>query len=76
MMDGHSLSKITQGVTTEIMSEARTPTPYNANNEDSIGFSAFAQRIPEWIPRIRPWLHFGGWLKAMEGVSKRGLFSL
>ena len=65
MKDGRCLSKITQGITTEIMGEAWTPAPVGAD-------SALASGIPEdWKDRARSWHRFGSWLDAMveAGVS-------
>lgn len=71
MIDGRCLSKITQGVTTEIMGEAWTPAPYGENIQNPIGFSVYAQKLPEWIERAKTWARFGDWLSAMasHGVS-------
>lgn len=71
MIDGRSLSKITQGVTTEIMGEAWTPAPYGEKIQNPIGFSTYAQRLPEWVERAKSWARFGDWLDAMidHGVS-------
>ncbi len=65
MKDGRCLSKITQGITSEIMGEAWTPAPVGAD-------SALASGIPEdWKDRARSWHRFGSWLDAMveAGVS-------
>ena len=71
MIDGRSLSKITQGVTTEIMGEGWTPAPYGGNIENPIGFTVYAQRLPEWVERAKTWTRFGDWLSAQKeaGVS-------
>lgn len=71
MIDGRSLSKIAQGVTTEIMGEAWTPAPYGDRIENPIGFSTYAKRLPEWVERAKTWSRFGDWLSAMteHGVS-------
>ena len=71
MIDGRCLSKITQGVTTEIMGEAWTPAPYGPKIQNPIGFSTYAQRLPEWVERAKTWTRFGDWLSAQQeaGVS-------
>ncbi|MCA9837832.1 MAG: D-aminoacylase [Trueperaceae bacterium] len=71
MMDGRSLSKITQGVTTEIMGEAWTPAPFNENVENPIGLSEYSKRLPEWSLRASTWERFSDWLEDMveHGVS-------
>lgn len=71
MIDGRSLSKITQGVTTEIMGEVWTPAPYGGKIDDPLRLAPFPQRAPDWEPRIREWVRFGNWLEAMmdQGVS-------
>ena len=58
MRDGRCLSKITQGITTEIMGEAWTPAPVAAG-------SALSGRIPDdWKDRAASWMRFGNWLDA------------
>jgi N-acyl-D-aspartate/D-glutamate deacylase len=70
MVDGRCLSKITQGVTTEIMGEAWTPAPFGGKIDEPIRH-AWAHLVPEWKERIRGWHRFGDWLEAMieHGVS-------
>jgi N-acyl-D-aspartate/D-glutamate deacylase len=71
MVDGRSLSKITQGVTTEVMGEGWTPAPYGGRIEDPLANSLFTQHVGEWRDRMRTWSRFGDWLEAMveQGVS-------
>jgi N-acyl-D-amino-acid deacylase len=71
MIDGRSLSKITQGVTTEIMGEAWTPAPFGGEIADPMDGALFTHRVPEWQERARGWRRFGDWLDAMvaAGVS-------
>ena len=71
MVDGRSLSKLLQGVTTEIMGEAWTPAPYDEKMQDPIGFSVYAEKLGGWVERARGWRRFGDWLTEMEaeGVS-------
>jgi dihydroorotase/N-acyl-D-amino-acid deacylase len=71
MLDGCCLSKITQGVTTEIMGEGWTPAPFGGQIEDPFANSLFAHRVPEWQERVRTWKRFRDWLEAMiaHGVS-------
>jgi N-acyl-D-amino-acid deacylase len=72
--DGHSLSKVTQGVTTEIMGEAYTPAPWNDNVQPFAEFffpytdSAAVQAA---VASFRGPHGFGAWLEAMErhGIS-------
>lgn len=72
MVDARCLSKITQGVTTEIMGEDATPAPYGGR-EDQSSFirSVMLQLAPEWKEVIPTWTHFRDWLEAMveRGVS-------
>lgn len=70
MVDGRCLSKITQGVTTEIMGEAWTPAPYGGRINDLIN-TPFLELIPEWVERMQSWNRFRDWLEAMmeHGVS-------
>lgn len=68
MRDGRCLSKITQGVTTEIMGEAWTPAPIAAGDDAT----ALSSRIPDdWKDRAATWHRFGDWLDATveAGVS-------
>jgi dihydroorotase/N-acyl-D-amino-acid deacylase len=71
MLDGRCVSKITQGITSEIMGESWTPAPYSENIENTLEFGAFADRLPEWIERAKTWRRFGNWLEFMmtTGVS-------
>ncbi len=70
MVDGRCLSKITQGVTTEIMGEAWTPAPIGGRNMDDLRHTPYAP-LDEWRERATGWTRFGYWLEAMvkEGVS-------
>ncbi|MER3553632.1 MAG: dihydroorotase [Meiothermus sp.] len=68
LRDGRCLSKITQGVTCEIMGEAWTPAPFGGE----IRARNFAPYVPEeWNKRMKGWKRFGDWLEALHahGVS-------
>lgn len=73
LTDGRVVSKITQGVTTEIMGEGWTPAPFGGKIKDPwapgtkvrIGEEAYA----EWDALARTWTRFGDWLAEFE---KRG----
>jgi dihydroorotase/N-acyl-D-amino-acid deacylase len=73
MHDPRSLSKITQGVTTEIMGEGWTPAPAGGRIEDA--FRDLPQKyralIGDWPERAKGWIRFRDWLDAMvaRGVS-------
>lgn len=72
MLDGRCLSKITQGITTEIMGEAWTPAPVVGRNSDPLENALFILGLSdEWTERMRGWQRFGDWLAAYEeaGVS-------
>ena len=71
MIDGRCLSKITQGVTTEIMGESWTPAPFGGKIEDPLSEHPFARLVPEWGEKARTWRRFRDWLEAMleHGVS-------
>ncbi|MCS7050554.1 MAG: D-aminoacylase [Thermomicrobium sp.] len=71
MIDGRSVSKIAQGVTTEIMGEGWTPAPFGGRIREPIPSAYFARRLPEWDARAREWRRFRDWLEAMveRGVS-------
>ncbi|MDE0461077.1 MAG: D-aminoacylase [Caldilineaceae bacterium] len=72
MIDGRCLSKITQGVTTEIMGEAWTPAPVAGRHTDPMENAILPMPISdEWQEKIRGWTRFGHWLQAVAdaGVS-------
>src|SRR6266498_1534769 len=58
MLDGRCLSKITQGVTTEIMGEAWTPAPFGGRIPEPFSQSFVARELPEWEERARGWRRF------------------
>ena len=62
MTDGRCLSKITQGITTEVMGETSTPAPHGGKGGGLPG---------EWKEWAKQWSRFGDWLEAVEseGVS-------
>jgi N-acyl-D-aspartate/D-glutamate deacylase len=72
--DGRALSKVTQGVTTEIMGEAYTPAPWNDNVAAFADFFfpyADSAAIGAAVAPFRGPHGFGAWLDAMErrGIS-------
>lgn len=69
MQDGRCLSKITQGVTTEIMGEAWTPAPAVGRNPDPMSGGFFLLESEEWSQRARTWTRFRHWLEAMIDVG-------
>ena len=69
MRDGRSLSKITQGVTTEIMGEAWTPAPFGGHIHDPFEGAFTALDIAAWAERARDWRRFGDWLHAETTVA-------
>ncbi|MBV7329582.1 hypothetical protein KFU94_15310 [Chloroflexi bacterium TSY] len=71
MVDGRSLSKITQGVTTEIMGEGWTPAPCGGQIDDPFTASLVSFDVGDWRPRMTEWSRFGHWMDAMmeQGVS-------
>jgi N-acyl-D-aspartate/D-glutamate deacylase len=69
MIDGRSVSKLVQGVTTEVMGEGWTPAPYGGMVSE---IEPPMPGVPdEWRERIPSWRRFSDWLEAMErdGVS-------
>lgn len=75
LTDGRSLSKITQGVTTEIMGEFWTPAPFGGRIDDPWAI-ALVHRLEDeerakWDEIARGWTRFGDWLHDLEqhGVS-------
>jgi dihydroorotase/N-acyl-D-amino-acid deacylase len=73
MRDPRCLSKITQGVTTEIMGEGWTPAPVGGRFDDAFHELSRKQReaITDWIEPAHGWHRFGDWLAALveRGVS-------
>ena len=73
MHDPRDGSKITQGVTTEIMGEGWTPAPTGGRIKDSFQDLSQKQRalISEWIEPAKGWTRFRNWLDALveRGVS-------
>jgi dihydroorotase/N-acyl-D-amino-acid deacylase len=59
--DGGALSKIFQGVTTEIMGESTTPAPLNRNINGAVSPADTTA-----VRRAREWVRFGAWLEEME----------
>src|SRR5712692_5322014 len=66
MVDACCLSKITQGVTTEIMGEAWTPAPFGGKIQEPFSPIIRSYHLPEWEERSRGWRRFGDWLAAMR----------
>ncbi|MFN8493459.1 MAG: D-aminoacylase [Caldilineaceae bacterium] len=72
MIDGRCLSKITQGVTTEIMGEDWTPGPFGGKiKESELDRDPMLATVPEWRKRIPTWKRLRDWFDAMleAGVS-------
>ncbi|MEM7531257.1 MAG: D-aminoacylase [Chloroflexota bacterium] len=70
MYDPRSLSKVTQGVTTEIMGEGWTPAPHGGKLDlDWISRRQELAARPEWLERIPTWTQFRDWLEAMVDVG-------
>jgi dihydroorotase/N-acyl-D-amino-acid deacylase len=74
LKDSRSISKVTQGVTTEILGEAWTPAPCGGENLTPFGtvLRTYDQEFAEeWEERARTWTRFGDWLADTEsrGVS-------
>lgn len=71
MVDGRCVSKITQGITTEIMGEAWTPAPVGGRNDGGISTAVYGDRVDDWVQPSTTWTRFRHWLEAFEaaGVS-------
>ena len=65
MRDGRCLSKITQGVTTEIMGEVWTPAPFGGRIGDPFEGAPVSEPPSEWLHQAREWRRFRDWLDAM-----------
>ena len=60
LRDGRCLSKITQGVTTEIMGEGWTPAPCGGQITDPYALSLGAPiDVGEWREQMKGWRRFG-----------------
>ena len=72
MADQRCLSKIKQGVTTEIMGEGWTPAPQGGLlNRDILERAAKTWNIGEWLELLPSWTRFRDWLEALtaKGVA-------
>jgi len=73
MLDARCLSKITQGVTTEIMGEKWTPAPAGGRTDEdnTLDFLHASEELAPWEERARSWTRFSDWFNAMmdRGVS-------
>ena len=70
LSDGRSLSKVTQGVTTEIMGESWTPAPFGGRIAAPFPEDLRARigdRYEEWNERARAWRGLGDWLDDIVG---------
>jgi N-acyl-D-amino-acid deacylase len=69
LKDGTSLSKLAQGVTTEIMGEGWTPAPVGGRFTDPL--ESTHPEYPAWNDTAKGWTQFSDWLKAMvqRGVA-------
>lgn len=61
--DGSALSKLFQGVTTEIMGESNSPAPLAPGEPATHAVDSIAER------RTREWRRFSGWLEEMEAAG-------
>lgn len=73
-VDGRSVSKVTQGVTTEIMGEGWTPAPFGGKIAAPFAEGLVRRLGPDYeavLARARSWSRFGDWLEFLEtrGVS-------
>ncbi|MBM4419686.1 MAG: amidohydrolase family protein [Chloroflexi bacterium] len=70
LSDGRAISKVTQGVTTEIMGELWTPGPFGGLRQSPF-LSGFGVVSAELEREARQWTRFGHWMDAMlaRGVS-------
>ncbi|GAC1403724.1 MAG: D-aminoacylase [Chloroflexota bacterium] len=71
MIDPRCLSKITQGVTTEIMGEAWTPAPAGGKVDHEVFPWDRNESLLAWRDKVKTWTRFRHWLDAMsvEGVT-------
>jgi N-acyl-D-amino-acid deacylase len=64
--DGRLLSKATQGVTTEIMGEMWTPSPFGGRIDNPMRSSVISADMGHWEEQAREWTSFRDWLEAIE----------
>ncbi|HWV23103.1 MAG TPA: D-aminoacylase [Thermomicrobiales bacterium] len=68
MLDNRVVSKVTQGVTTEILGEGWTPAPFGGRIDAPFGSAL--KRNPDLAEKLdaqgRTWTRFGDWLAAIE----------
>lgn len=64
---GASLSKVTQGVTTEILGEGWTPAPFGGRITDPLG--GYSSAPDEVLERVRSWSRFGHWMDYLGTVG-------
>jgi N-acyl-D-aspartate/D-glutamate deacylase len=67
LRDGRCLSKITQGVTTEIMGEGWTPAPFGGEVASPFPQSWVGKLGDTWLNQAQGWSRFGQWLESLEG---------
>ena len=70
LTDRRSLSKVTQGVTTEIMGEDWTPAPFGGRIATPFPEELrhyVGETFDEWVERGRGWTRFGDWLADLAG---------
>ncbi len=63
MADGRSVSKVTQGVTTEIMGELWTPAPFGGRRKEPFGWATLSAEDEEAASR---WTRFSDWIEHLE----------
>jgi dihydroorotase/N-acyl-D-amino-acid deacylase len=68
LTDGRSLSKVTQGVTTEIMGELWTPAPFGGLRRSPF-LAGFGRVSDEDEARARQWTRFRHWLEAVAATG-------
>lgn len=70
MRDQRCLSKIAQGVTTEIMGEGWCPAPQGGKVNQDFLYSRLRQdNLEEWLERFQSWTRLGHWLEAMIEIG-------
>ncbi len=73
LSDRRSLSKVTQGVTTEILGEGWTPAPFGGKITNAFS-GVLVHRLgeegaAEWERLARTWTRFGDWLADLEQLT-------
>jgi N-acyl-D-amino-acid deacylase len=69
LRDGRAISKVAQGVTSEIMGEGWTPAPFGGLRAHPFPPSSRLGLSEAWIEAAHGWTRFGQWLEALAAAG-------